>query len=279
MAVVANGLAAGERAAAGKPVRASFLLKTVVVLIGVFVLAHDVDTWRHAASVAETGAGQALGIAKVPPPASNCTLDGWCGITALTPRGPLAATGARQGDQYRFDRSLDYVTNPRAGTPIGVTLRRRGAVSHAVVKAALHAGHSPQLASLAVAELSFASVCLAGMFLALFGGGRVSTLLYGAALVCGGIVSFAISPAESDPWLAPVVVVVITALGAATSPLMLAFAVVARREAAGKASRAWNLTVIALAGAQVVEAGYRLWSQVASRSPIAIYRGVWPGHT
>jgi hypothetical protein len=268
MAAVTGGGAADERRATDKPARGSLMLQIAILLIGIFVIAHNAAAlWQPSDGGSSS---QRLGW-KGDFPGSN----GFCKIAAVTAGGPMAVAGAHKGDFVRPDRGIDFKRTLRTGEPVGVTLRRGGALTHVILKA------GPQSAS-AIRSAAFSRtlvvvtqvlVCLIGMFVTLRGRRLGSTLLFGAALVCLGLLSNFATPPESDPSLYPAVESLLLAVYNAPPVLFLAFALAARREAGARPSHLWDAVFVANAAATAISVGYLLWVMFTCRTLIDFRTG------
>ena len=123
-----------------------------------------------------------------------CDADRFCDVKAVEP-GPASAAGVRAGDRLRFDDSLDalrqFYAAYRPGDRAGVTVRRGGVTRHVEMAAASSAfGKSGDLAaeqmSSGVKTAVVILTVIAGVFVMMRAGGRLSALLLGAGLVCIG---------------------------------------------------------------------------------------------
>lgn len=248
--------AAGERPSVRDEARASIVWVILVLLVGVFVLAHEVgrgwDRWTLYRTHGSYGAA-------IPDPGPG----GFWRITAVTPDGPMTGAGVRPGDDVRFDRSLDKWRTPRVGETIGFTLRHAGALSHHTVTLGARPAADPRDRALAIAGLFTFGVssltCLIGMFAALRCRRRVSVLLFGAAFICLGFSGNLATAAESDPRVFPAFIALAEVVYGAGPPLFLAFALAARRETHDRISRAWGAILVVYAAAQAVTVAYSLW--------------------
>ena len=238
-----------EREAQGSSALVSPLWQVLILLIGVFVLADYISHgWDF--GTLERGYGT-LGVRTLDEPFWG----GFVKVGPVTPDGPMAALGVRQGDAIRFDRGIDAERSHRAGERVGFTLRRNGALSHHTVTADVTPEFRVRAAATAsagvIAEGIYVVTCLIGMFATLRSRRRASTLLFGAALVALGESTVFPTLAESDPLLFPAYVVFASALYGAAPLLFLGFAAAARWRRIGTVPWIWRIVFAVYATARV----------------------------
>lgn len=117
---------------------------------------------------------------------------GFATVSAVVPGSPTAQAGIQPGDHLRFDRSYDYGRRLHAGEHVGLTVDHGGQRRH-IVLVAIPARQPTNLWNAIVADAGSALSCLVmvlfGGFFAWRGGGKLTTLLLGAVMICYGLAS------------------------------------------------------------------------------------------
>lgn len=169
-----------------------------------------------------------------------------------TPGETLRAADVRVGDHIRFERPLHiHRLEVRPGETFGVIIRRGEETRNVTLTAP-----PSQVPPLRLSALSFG---LMGMLLALAGGliavrSRLpSGVTLGAALSSMGLVGSGTWLWENHPAVQPWLMTVFTAIMTAAPVMLLAFALLMRREAFGRpTARIWRAALWAYAGLQVL---------------------------
>jgi hypothetical protein len=252
----ADHIVAVERETALKAVRISPFWQVLILLAGVFVLAHDLN---YGSEVLNGFPGWGDPGVSIEPRSSG----GFWRVIAVTPGGPGERAGIRKGDEVGFVRPVDVGRTERVGETVGVNVRRNGATWRGSIifgPRPVDAGDRAFAADIAVRLAVNASIWPLAIFVVLRSRRRASTCLFGATLVCLSVTRTSQSAlAESDPRLFPLFDSLVYLVWIMATPLFLAFALAVRREIRGKASPILRRILIGFVATAVAIAGYLAW--------------------
>ena len=262
----------GERPSAPDGARVSSVWALLICVVATLVLVHDVTRGAYLQS-------QFRGSGDIGFSTDACDGDAFCKVVAVTPGGPAAAARMRVGDTVRPDRGMDLWRDFRPGETLGVTVRRGGQTSHPVVTASPYIASAKDKAVALSAPFytaAWALTCMIGVFVALRSRGRASTLLFGGALVCLGLIGANPSLWESGPWVYPAFRVISCVVFGASPILFLAFALAARREAGGRIGPIWNIVLLAYGALQAAVLVLFDWWPVLTGRTTSVTRSLPP---
>jgi hypothetical protein len=161
-----------------------------------------------------------------------CGLDHFCAVPKVRPNSSAERAGIKPGDTVRYDRAIDAVRSKLAGERVGMTVRHEGGLRHVELTAE---PRKPVWApTYMTSGIVIGFVALLGGLCILRGWRNPAALMLGLAFVAYSVPGNYPRLWQNAPDLYMPFFVVLSAMVAASTPLLLAAGRLFRREATGE---------------------------------------------